>query len=450
MAIMTLSSNNPNFSHVVAKNPATQVAQSKPFSKPLRKGMVYGWFNDAANQQFTVFFKDHPTDMSYSDNDFNYLDISRYTHPYAYIGMVTELLSTASKGSEYDVEVGPDGTKYEYSVWLNVELADRQISNYFDLSRADSGAQAGIIRLEGATELLVRASTMKKALALTQLICLASALSRDDIYIPMREDSVEKYFKMLNSAGATYKMRRLIINRTITNPQLLEKIRSSELLDVVHGPTTMQFVFGVNEVQRLNLIKKLLGLKRGVKPKSDTLVDIGSGEAHNSLKLCEHYDLIVAYDKDPEAMEMARGKVKKRDLTDKFLLQETEVNKETFETDESFFDEADVLLTEVLEHMPKDDAKHLLELVLGTSANNVIVSVPCGEFNQFYGIEPGLVRHHDHKWEPTRAEWKDFVDGLDFDHDSWAVHFQAEAGNIDHVNGIPCTMFVRFERVSND
>lgn len=447
MAIMTLVSNNPDFSHVIAKNPATQIANKGPFKRTLRKGQVFGWFNDDTNQKFTLWFKDNPNEMSYSDSEFEYLDVSRYVHPYAYIGMVTEMLATASKGSVYDLEVGEDGTKYEYRVSINVDIPGKQIQSYFDAANSEH-ILIGSISWPSVEEVTVKASTMKKALALIQLICLAAALAKDDIYIPMKEEGVEKYLNMLNSAGATYKMRRLIINRMISNPNMLEKLRSQGLIDVVgENGSGMRFEFGQNEVQRLNTIKSLLGLKRGQSHKSSTLVDIGSGEIHNSLKLCEHYEMVVAYDKDKEVMDIARGKVKKRGLEEKFVLQETEVNKQTFETDEPFFDEADVLLTEVLEHMPKDEAKNLLELVLDTPANNVIVSVPCGEFNQFYGIEPGLARHHDHKWEPTRAEWVDFLASLSINWRDWDMKAGAENGHIDVVNGIPCTMFVHFSRV---
>jgi hypothetical protein len=63
-----------------------------------------------------------------------------------------------------------------------------------------------------------------------------------------------------------------------------------------------------------------------------------------------------------------------------------------------------VLLTEVLEHMPRESAVSLLGTILrkaqGAGVKAVAITMPNGKFNKYFGIPDGEMRHPDHKWEP--------------------------------------------------
>jgi len=445
LAILKIKSTNPKFSFIVAKNPETQRTAKAPFKKSLRKGVIFGWFSDEKDQEFTTYFRDNPNEMSYSEQSFEYLDVSRYLHPFIYIGVITEMLRTASQGAPEDVAGDENGVTYEATVEFSTVIPDRQISSYFD---APPGCEVDLFAGDSPHFNLVqiKAPTVRQALALTQMICLVSAISSDDIYIPLKSEVLDKYLNLLTSANASYKMRRIFINRAISNPETMESLRGKGLIDVndLDGNSLMTFRFGNNQVQRLLGAKAML--THGSQVEDRILIDIGAGEMYNSLKLAGKYRGVVAYEKDPDVFETITGKVKKRQLTELVTLHKVEVTPEVISDDATSFDGSHVLLMEVLEHMPQENSKAILEAVLATEAHKVAVTVPCADFNSFYGIEPGSFRHSDHKWEPTQQDWQGFLDGLSFDRAKWTVKTDNYS---DTVGGIPCTLFTLFERIGD-
>ena len=110
MSILTVSSTNPNLSYIISKNPATILAEKKPFERDLRKGRVYGWFPKPDNTMFRLMFQDSPVDNSFGPNsDFEYLDVSRYSNPYIPIGMIKAALDSAVGKMPIYQRHGPHG-----------------------------------------------------------------------------------------------------------------------------------------------------------------------------------------------------------------------------------------------------------------------------------------------------------------------------------------------------
>jgi len=60
MAIIQFSSTNPEFSYVIAKNPASGMS-----IKSIRKGQAFAWFSN--ENTYNVFFKDADNDLSYKE-----------------------------------------------------------------------------------------------------------------------------------------------------------------------------------------------------------------------------------------------------------------------------------------------------------------------------------------------------------------------------------------------
>src|SRR5574343_1561511 len=107
MAVLTIGSTNPNLSHILLKNPATQKESNAPFKRKIRKGTGYGWFSAEDGSQFRVWFKDAAGESSYatgSKAQFEYLDITRYNSPFLIINVLDEFFRVSyTKESEYDV-----------------------------------------------------------------------------------------------------------------------------------------------------------------------------------------------------------------------------------------------------------------------------------------------------------------------------------------------------------
>ena len=105
MGILTVSSTNPDLSYILQKNPATILAEKKPFRRSLRKGNLFGWFTNKDATEWRMFFKDSDIDTSFGNQDFEYLDRSRYSSPQLPISIISEALRSASiNRDEKDVD----------------------------------------------------------------------------------------------------------------------------------------------------------------------------------------------------------------------------------------------------------------------------------------------------------------------------------------------------------
>jgi 3' terminal RNA ribose 2'-O-methyltransferase Hen1 len=69
------------------------------------------------------------------------------------------------------------------------------------------------------------------------------------------------------------------------------------------------------------------------------------------------------------------------------------------------------VLMEVIEHVEPDRLGALERTVFGFAAPTlVIVTTPNSEYNPVYGMAPGSMRHRDHRFEWTRAEFAAWAD----------------------------------------
>lgn len=78
---------------------------------------------------------------------------------------------------------------------------------------------------------------------------------------------------------------------------------------------------------------------------------------------------------------------------------------EAFDSDES----VNILLTEVIEHNPLEEAKELIKKALALNFNKLIITTPNVTFNQFYSMEKEL-RHDDHHFELTEQAFEELIE----------------------------------------
>lgn len=150
--------------------------------------------------------------------------------------------------------------------------------------------------------------------------------------------------------------------------------------------------FGHTQVQRYEAIERQL-------PGGSTLVDLGCGPAYYLCRLASRYQHLDGYDLDIGVLANARRKLKAANIKNFRLYTEFTSAAQVPPT-------ADVLMSEVLEHMTNAEARRLLGLLCTCKANKMVFTVPNQEFNQHYPLEHGIFRHADHHWEPTLSEFK--------------------------------------------
>lgn len=129
-------------------------------------------------------------------------------------------------------------------------------------------------------------------------------------------------------------------------------------------------------------------------------VDIGCGPGAYLAKIAPRYAFAQGYEKVRPIRELAKRRLESEGIFHVDLYG-------AFGTQSIPFD-ADVLITEVLEHMPYDVASGLLRAVLRQKPRRVVVTVPNRAFNRYY-CSTHAYRHEDHDWEPDAAQFEAFV-----------------------------------------
>jgi small RNA 2'-O-methyltransferase len=396
MAVLTIGSENPKFSWIIQKNPNTIRESKEPYKKEIRKGVAYGWFPN--DQQFRLWFKDNPLHCSFAEGigaEFEYLDRTRYASPYLPISLITNCLATAFKQSQEEDEEHPWSAFMTTTVEVRSASMIRHITEYFNGEYGfDKGYSCTLTHLAGhAYDIHIQGPSIHKLLNAAMVIFLMLCVSSKGIYVNLKGDIVEKYIKSINIIEAPYFIRYLFKRNVFSNRDTF--LKNKALLDTSeislwHGDTLTQ-------------------RKEAIFPELDgghQLIDIGCGELNYSLPLAAKYESVLAFESDDEVRENAEGKAKGRQVEN--ISFQGAATPETIADCELLFEGADVLITEVLEHIPLEDAKKLVIAVLNTGYNKIVITVPNKDFNIHYKLD-GEFRHDDHKWE---MGYQEFIDWL--------------------------------------
>lgn len=390
MALLTIGSNNPNFSFIIAKNPITIRESGKPFTRELRKGVVYGWYTDGKNdQEFRLQFRDDPVRSSFAEGlseEFEYLDRGRYGSPYLPIAMLTKALASAmKKQDEKDIE------GYEAYITTNIKVSNRRYMEQMIVHYAGNATITAIDLPGKYATIMVKASTIHHTLNVMQVICLLQSLADEETHVETKNDIIEKFIGVINAAQAPYFMRYLFQMKAINNRDVFMKYRTLLCTD------TIQLNFGNTRQQRYDAIKPYL-------PGGEVLLDIGCGEMFYAMHMVKRYTIVHAIDADEERTTNNVGKASGRKI-ENLEATHVEVTADWVAEHAGLFAGADVLLTEVAEHIPFEEATALVEAILRTECRRLIVTCPNRDFNFYYGIPEGDTRHYDHKWEPSKEEF---------------------------------------------
>lgn len=410
MSVLTISSTNPNFSHILAKNPATIRESGKAYRREIRKGVCYGWFNSANDDSFRLWFKDHETQSSFAEGlseEFEYLDRSRYGSPYIPIAMVTNCLASAAKEqSELDVpglrtktlHMSNDEsiTDYVAQVVFTIKVPTPRYLNQMAVHYADT-AEISYELLDGRYyRLTIKAPTVYHVLNVMQVVCILQCLTDPETYVRMDTSAATKFVQVFNRANAPYFPRYLFQTKAMSNREMFTKLK-----DTLSGPG-MDLTFGDTRQQRFDAIKQEL-------TGGNILIDIGCGELFQAMRLAKNYQLVYAVDADEDRSENNRGKVEGRKI-ENIIPVHAGVNLDWIHDNADLIEDADILMTEVVEHIEWEAADELLtQMLLTNNPDKVVVTCPNKDFNKFYGLSGDEMRHHDHKFEPTFTEFCDWM-----------------------------------------
>jgi small RNA 2'-O-methyltransferase len=415
MAILTLNSDNKDFSYVIHKNPETGM-----IVKSCKQGSLFGWFG--APESYSVYFREGQNSVSFKrekDQDFEYINTERFISPQFVIQAIPDFFASALKNRE---ELDTPGN---HSLTLNLihvgaPLYLKFFESQFDgltVEHEEKGPKIYSVTLRTT-------KTINYLLNVSQLFAFFVVLTNRE-YIVFNNDLVKRYINILQSTEPPYFISYLFKKHCLRSRKNFDA--EKVLLADTNRYSNIDFKFGGTLQNRVDVILEKT-------PLNEPVLDIGCGEGNYIREFGKKAPEIsyIAVDTNEEVLYKSKKAVKRWKME----------NASTFES----LDEAikagipegtNVLLTEVIEHMTVAEAEDLINKILSIKGvKSLLVTTPNKDFNQFYPLGEEF-RHSDHKFEFTRQEWDDFTDKFD---DTRSDEFFIG----DEVNNIPTSFGIKF------
>lgn len=375
MAYIKLSSTNPNFSFVLQKNPATQEANQKPFQKDATNARTYLWFENP-NEVLLLY---RGFENNKHQTNFGYLDYSNYSSGSAILLLINLQLRTA-----YNSKQELDNIPATLAFTVHNHLS-RDYTKSFPgkVVQCNTEYEHSLIVIEG--------DSVYEALNICAIISLLSILHHPDIYI--ENPQYLKYLKNAVLLTTDYPLLRSMVS-FVKNGKFFESIKP------ILSLTPFTFSLKRSQDVRKDYYEGLI--KSNDLDLGERLIDLGCGEGSYFKLHCKHYSNVDAVELADGPYDTAFHMVRKIQQEEVITVHNSDI-KDYLLTQETLSD-ADVLLTEVLEHMPLSVGTTILKNILSKNPKRVTITLPNHSFNLNYGLKPGEYRHDDHYWEPTHED----------------------------------------------
>lgn len=396
MFIKLKSENNKNFSWIINKNPES--FKDEPFTKKLKQGVIVGSFNNN-NDEFDILFIDHPDKTSYISihQDYEYLDKTRYGSPYAALDILKTVFNdNLSKDNELDTLSASLNFPLKVSSFYAFEGFVNQLNNLKGIEFSYSIFYYS--KYFNYLDFTIKANSISETLSLSYvLLFLMSLYDKDFYYIPQVQ-MLEKVFKVLNKNNISYYIRHLICNSGIKNVNTFADLKH------LINTESINIIYGTNQEKRFSSIFSELSVNY-----KDTIIDIGCGEGYYVSRIAPLVKEYHSFDFDKDIIYQLNKLIVRKNINN-HSLNEVLLNKDNFKDYESIFKNSKVILTEVVEHIPLQEATDLVNCILTSGVKQLVITTPNKQFNSNYFIEG--FRHDDHQFEMSFNEWVTFVNTL--------------------------------------
>lgn len=383
MAILDIITENPEISWVIRKNPETQKENQTPFQRDLRKGEILSWYVN--EKTFRTLFREKNSESSfYKDLNNNYLNQSAYNCPYAYCSMINENFSSVLK-EQTDKDIICSNEIVIQQILITNQNVVKLFQKHFE------NIEIQEIKIEHKVSKLIISGnvSLNYLIKIVHVLCLILSIEDKNLYIEVNESLAKKYAQYLLDIEAPYFIVYLFNSRLINDFHVFKSIKD------IFKEKQWELFYGNTQKQRYDQIKKFMS---GGK----LLNDIGCGELYYSRYFKDVYSQIFAWDAEKSIQERNSRYIAKKGISNIVLKDEFKV------TEMSSDDETDLLITEMLEHVPKEQAIKFLEEIKEKTFRKLVITLPNKDFNQFYKLGEEF-RHLDHCWEPTYEESVDMM-----------------------------------------
>ncbi len=399
MAFFQVSSTNPEFSFAISKNPTSEM-----LIKRIRQGNAFGWFNIGNSQAYNIIFRDASNEVSfkdYAEQEYEYLNISRYNSSLFLCSALTEFFDSAlKKDSEFDKE----GFEYTINIGMmhfaNVNFIKKILTHFKNEYTIDATQIVG----KNYSVTITTTKGIRKLLNFTILFSFFNAiLSGEHLFID--DVLLEKYIKILNYLDAPYFVRYMVKCKLIKSQKQFERFKEALTASKLYK---IEMTHGDTHTQRIRFIKDYI-FNEG-----NNVLDIGCGEGRYVTaiagKLKDEGKIYIAFDTDEDAIGKTQFKINSRELTNAMLFNNIEQLFVAIKTELRNGRNFDVIITEVIEHMTQEEAENLIKQFLSfPNVNSLIITTPNKDFNKYY-YEEDKPRRDDHIFEMPQEEFHQFLE----------------------------------------
>jgi 3' terminal RNA ribose 2'-O-methyltransferase Hen1 len=291
------------------------------------------------------------------------------------------------------------------------------------------------------------ATTTVQAL-LNHLYVLIPVLDADKHYW-VGADEVEKLLRhgegWLNSHPEKEQITQRYLKRqkSLAQSALVQLGAEDEAAELEVQEVAIEKTISLNQIRQERVVATLK------KYQAKRSIDLGCGEGKLLRLLAKDpfFDKIGGMDVSYRSLEYARAKL------DKLFLSAAQLEKvELFQGSLNYRDRRlenydAATLVEVIEHLDESRLVALERVVFEFAHPNlVLITTPNSEYNiKFENLLSGKFRHHDHRFEWTRVEFKTWATGI-AKRFNYTVSFE-DIGSIDPTVGAPTQMAI-FEKLA--
>ena len=209
----------------------------------------------------------------------------------------------------------------------------------------------------------------------------------------------------MNNIDAPYFMRYLYKMRFLESQSKFNQFKG-ELAKT--SRSKIEMTYGDNWLGRQIAIEDKIDFTRSI-------IDVGCGEGKYITRFASKAKRLNYYaiDINEEELEQAKRRVKNKRMENVQFFNSLDELVDADVLDSNDNEKGfDVILTEVIEHMPVEDAKKLLiDIINIDNVRRIIITTPDVRFNKNYFISEDRngMRHDDHDWEPNKDEFINFI-----------------------------------------